>query len=652
MFRPYTILKSYMKNSSITDKRLSGVTLRAMIVAMLIMPLNAYWIIQMEVVWWGFPTIITLFYNVIFILLILYCINLILKKYIPKWTFSQGELMTVYVMLSIATALSGYDMMQCLVSLIGTPTWYATPENEWNELFGQHLPNWLVIKDKKVLEGYFNGETSLYSVEYLKGWMMPIISWVGFVVVLIFTMLCISIIVRKQWIDNEKLAYPIIRLPYETTKSDTVISFFKRRSLWIGFALAGGIDLLNGLNYFYPAIPFIPVKPYIHGIYFTQKPWSAMGYIPISLYPFVIGLGFLMPLELAISTWFFYLFWKTQLVLGSVAGWQLAGYPYPTQQVGGTWIALLLFSLWIGRTYFINLIKRIFTKKTPQKDDRMYRMAFLGLFLGTLFLVLFAQKAGMSLLIAISFFVIYLALSTAITRIRAELGPPAHDMYGAGPDYILTTMFGTRRLGPNNLTAFSLFYWINREAYRTQPMPHILEGFKLAQLTGMNERRLSYAMILSAFVGGISCFWAFLHIGYNLGASTKLYGRTWFAREAFSRLQQWLSYPTDTDIMGLSFMGIGFIFTLGLLILRSRFLWWQLHPVGYAVSGWWIISILWFPILISSTIKYIILKYGGIRKYRQAIPFFIGLILGEYIIGSLWSLFGIIFSLPIYVFWY
>jgi len=635
------------------DSRSSGVTFRSIIIALLIIPLNAYWIIQMEVVWWGFPTIITLFFNVVFILLLLTGANLLLKKYFPKWIFSQGELLTVYIMLSIATALSGYDMMQCLVSLIGTPTWYATPENEWNELFSQHLPKWIVIQDKKVLTGYFEGETTFYSLEYIKGWLPAILSWTVFTVVLITVMMCISIIVRKQWIENEKLAYPIVRLPYEITKDNQIGSFFKNKLLWYGIALAGGIDIINGINYYYPAVPFLSVKPYIFGISFTQKPWDAMGYIPISLYPFVIGMGFLMPLDLAISTWFFYLFWKFQLVLGSIMGLQmLAGFPYPMQQVTGVWVGLLLFALWTGRSYFYNIIKGIFSKRINEKDDKTLRMAFIGAISGIIFLILFGRYAGMSLLISALFFIIYLALSLAITRIRAELGPPAHDMYGSGPDYILTTIFGTRRLGTGNLTGISLFYWINREAYRTHPMPHLLEGFKLAQLSNINEKRLSYAMILSAFVGSISCFWAFLHIGHNLGASTQLYGRTWFAREAFSRLQQWLSYPTDTDPIGLSFMGVGFVLTTALMILRTRFLWWQLHPVGYAVSGWWIISILWFPILISSVLKWIILKYGGIKKYREAIPFFIGLILGEYIIGSLWSLFGMIFSKATYVFWY
>lgn len=627
------------------------VTFRAIIIAVMIMPLNAYWIIQMEVVWWGFPTIITLFFNVVFILLILSCVNFLVKKYLPKWAFSQGELLTVYIMLCIATALSGYDMMQCLVSLIGTPTWYATPENEWNELFGRYLPSWLVIKDKGVLTGYFEGDTTFYTAKYLKGWILPVVSWVSFVVVLLFVMLCINILVRKQWIDNEKLAYPIVRLPFEITKSSG--GFFRKRFLWFGIALAGGIDLINGFNYFYSAIPKIPVKPHNISYLFTQKPWSAIGSLSISFYPFVIGLGFLMPLDLAFSTWFFFLFWKAQRVFGSIMGWQsLSSFPYSTQQLGGIWIGLLLFALWTGKTYFFRLTKRIFTKSVEKEDDLMYKIAFFGLILGTIFLVFFGHYAGMSPLVAVLFFLIYLALSTTITRIRAELGPPGHDMYGAGPDHILKTALGTRRLGASNLTAISLFYWINREAYRTHPMPHQLEGFKLAQLANIKERKLSYAMILAVFVGAISCFWAFLHIAHHLGASTRLYGRTWFARAAFSRLQNWLSYPSGTDALGLSFMGIGFFFTLTLMFLRTRFLWFPLHPVGYAVSSWFLGGILWFPILISSFLKWIILKYGGINSYRQAIPFFIGLILGEYIIGSLWSLFGIIFSMPTYVFWY
>jgi hypothetical protein len=40
--------------------------------------------------------------------------------------------------------------------------------------------------------------------------------------------------------------------------------------------------------------------------------------------------------------------------------------------------------------------------------------------------------------------------------------------------------------------------------------------------------------------------------------------------------------------------------------------------------------------------KYIILRYGGLRGYRTARPLFLGLIFGEYSIGGVWLVVGLI----------
>ena len=60
----------------------------------------------------------------------------------------------------------------------------------------------------------------------------------------------------------------------------------------------------------------------------------------------------------------------------------------------------------------------------------------------------------------------------------------------------------------------------------------------------------------------------------------------------------------------------------------------------------------WFTILISSVIKMIVLKHGGARTYRRSIPFFLGLVLGEYIVGCGWALLGVIIGKPMYVVWF
>jgi hypothetical protein len=92
-------------------------------------------------------------------------------------------------------------------------------------------------------------------------------------------------------------------------------------------------------------------------------------------------------------------------------------------------------------------------------------------------------------------------------------------------------------------------------------------------------------------------------------------------------------------------------FSLALLILRTTFIWWPLHPVGYAVSSSWSMNLLWMPMLIAWAIKLTILRYGGLRLYRQGLPFFLGLILGEYVAGGIWSLIGVALQRPMWVFW-
>ena len=64
--------------------------------------------------------------------------------------------------------------------------------------------------------------------------------------------------------------------------------------------------------------------------------------------------------------------------------------------------------------------------------------------------------------------------------------------------------------------------------------------------------------------------------------------------------------------------------------MKTRFLWWPLHPGGYVLISGTGMGRLWFTIFLSWLAKATILKIGGVKLYRQAVPFFLGLILGDY----------------------
>jgi len=73
-----------------------------------------------------------------------------------------------------------------------------------------------------------------------------------------------------------------------------------------------------------------------------------------------------------------------------------------------------------------------------------------------------------------------------------------------------------------------------------------------------------------------------------------------------------------------------------LMFLRQRFVWWPLNPIAFPVSATYLINYHWFAIFLAWVFKGVILKYAGVKGYRFMLPFFLGLILGEFFTASLW----------------
>ncbi len=631
----------------------SPVSARALLVGAALTPLNVLWIHQLEIVWYSAcPTTISLYFNVIFTLLVLMGANLLLRRRRPGWALQPAELLVVYVMLAISSSLAGHDQLEILIPMVGETAWTATKENRWHELFGQYLPDWLVVKNKAALQGFYEGNSTLYTPQHLLAWAGPLLVWLAFIMVLCVTMLSLNAILRKQWTERERLSYPIAQIPLEITSPGYTV--WRSKLFWIGFGAAVAIDTLNGFAFLYPSVPSLPTR--VQSFNFPTWPWTATGGYTVAFYPFAIGLGYLLPLDMLFSSWFFYWFWKAQNLLTAVLGFSdRPGFPYILQQSFGGYIGLCVFVLYMARRHFADVARKAILGD-PAVDDRgeavSYRVAFAGLVIGGSLLVGFAMVLGVPLWLAVAFFGIYFAISLAVTRMRAELGPPAHDLHYGGPDSILPLIFGTTMFGPKALTFFSLMWWINR-AFRSHPMPHMLEGMRIAERRSIINRQLLWAMVLACFLGAVASFWSMLHNGYHYGMATSRTGLAAhvFGREPYDRLASWLTVPQEPNSGATVAIGAGIVFSLILLALRSTFPWWPLHPVGYAVSSSWSMNLLWMPMLIAWVIKLSVLRYGGLKLFRRGLPLFIGLILGECVAGGLWSLAGVALQTKMWVFW-
>ena len=628
----------------------SKVTWRSLFLGILLIPVNVYWMTIVEVKYYSLDgSCLPLFVEPVFILFVIILFNLPLKRFAPGAVLTQAELLTIYIMVAISCTFAGHDTLQNMFGSIAHPFWFATPENEWQELFFRYIPRWLTVTDSQSLKGFYEGESTFYLSRNLSLWARPLAFWGLLFLVMMFMMLCINTLIRKRWTEQEKLAYPIIQLPLGLSE-DSGTKLLKNQMMWMGFSIAVVIGLINGIHFLAPQFPEIPYikRTLIWDNIFTERPWSAMRGVRVSMYPFAIGLAFFLPLDLSFSCWFFFVVRLIERVIGEALGTRY--FPALNDQASGAWIALFFLAVWVTRRHLIEVGRKIlgFDSTLDDSNEPMpYRWAALGILGSMLFIGAFVSMAGMKLWVAGIFFGLYFMLSFAITRVRAELGTP-HEIYFVNPHDIMATVGGTRRFDPSSLTIVSMFYWFNR-GYRNHPMPNQIEAFKMAEVTGMGNRRLWLAMLIAIVVGIFATFWANLDITFRNGAIAKAGGfKGWVGWESFNRLQRWLINPSDPNWAGISFMGVGSVLTFLMMFMRMRFLWWPFHPAGYALAISFAMDYFWFAFFVAWLLKYLILRHGGIQMHRRAAPLFLGLILGDYVIGSIWAIIGPSFGIRTY----
>ena len=93
--------------------------------------------------------------------------------------------------------------------------------------------------------------------------MKPLACWYGFYLMLSFTMICMGVVLRRQWSHHERLAYPMTQLPIGMIEGmdgplTRIPSFFKNRMMWLGFLLPFSLLSLSGMSHYIPEVPDVP----------------------------------------------------------------------------------------------------------------------------------------------------------------------------------------------------------------------------------------------------------------------------------------------------------------------------------------------------------------------------------------------------------
>ena len=632
----------------------------------MLVPLLCWWTLEQELILGGTEFVeASLVVIAVFTLFLLALVNAGLRRWAPRWVFSRGELLTVYAMLTPSLGIAGLNGLQVLPHALGSAFYFARPENGWSD-YHPLIPRWMVPA-REVLEPFYKGNSTLFTRQHLLGWAVPILVWSVFLVVLLGAMYCLNVMLRKPWVEHERLSFPLVYLPLELTREESTRSLFRSRLFWAGFALVCLFRSITGLHHVVPSFPDLANfasggQSFALEEFFVDHPWNAIGYTRLSFHPIAIGLTYFLPLDIAFSCWFFFLMVKAEQIVGAAYGWEpvgggsMARPPYTAEQGAGGFLVIVLLALWSSRRHLAAVWRKAFTGD-PMVDDRAeplsYRAAVFGFLAAFLFLVLFMVAARMTWYLAALFFAVYLLYVTATTRLRAEAGPILIYSPEVYPHRLLVDVAGSRHWSAQDLTSLSYLYWCDSD-YRTVAMPQQLEVFKIAEGARMAARRLTLWIFAATALAAVASWIAVLAIYYHYGATTAKVDNAWRLFQgqlAFDNLSRWLHNPTDADWTSLQWIGVGAAITAALISLRGRLLWWPFHPAGFALAHAFLaLTWVWFPMLLGWAAKGIILRFGGIKQFRAGIAFFLGLILGDIVIGVLWSLVGAALGMDIYMF--
>jgi hypothetical protein len=263
------------------------------------------------------------------------------------------------------------------------------------------------------------------------------------------------------------------------------------------------------------------------------------------------------------------------------------------------------------------------------------------------------MAAGLVWWMALVVYVLYLLVGLAVSRIRCELGFSLHQMPRMNGPHLLMLTQGAESLGIQNVTLLALFnsFTINNQSHI---MPHQFEGLKLADRLGVRFGRLTTAMVVAIVLGVPATFLVDLEGTYRLGAGS---GHMLYGLSGSAMYEQFLPAWTHSDVyrrpdvLAMSVTAGSFLFSCGLMALRFRFLGWPLHPLGLAVanSNHDITDVV-VPVFAGSVLKGAVLHYGGLRAYRELLPFFLGLVLGDIVMGMTWIAAALLFNTPMYQF--
>lgn len=159
----------------------SGITLRSFVVGCLMCVIIAigipYGSMVIQGTRLGLSSCTPAAFFLLFVLLL--TIHLMLGLLKRSWAFQPAELVTIFIMMMVATAIPTRGVIGMLLPMITGTFYYATPENEWSNLLHPFLSEWMVVYDPLAIKEFYEGASGSVRIPW-DVWLLPLLRCLPF----------------------------------------------------------------------------------------------------------------------------------------------------------------------------------------------------------------------------------------------------------------------------------------------------------------------------------------------------------------------------------------------------------------------------------------------------------------------------------------
>jgi len=510
-------------------------------------------------------------------------------------------------------------------------------------------------------------------------WLKPMLLWGSIVLAVFITTLALGVIFRKQWAENERFGFPLIVLPrllleQQDRDGRLIRPLFRAMPFKIGFFAALAYGILLGLPNYVPGLPSpdinVPLGPlftdptmkaFVGGMYGSNNRFEV-----VFLF---VAIAFFIDLQLLASVLIFFAITMIPWGFAEYFGWDesiqgpaQSKFPFPHSLHIGAFLALALVVLWVSRRHLVGVARRVFGLPGGVDDTGealRYRTAVFLLFASFVFFGLWGAMTGLGIGSALIFFGFIVICGLVAARIRCEFGAPYAYFTPYVPYMIFYILGGLDVFTVETMVLAFLAGGFMAVAQFLMIAPTQVEMLELARQQKAKASGVKWA-ILAAVVGGV-LIGGYVMLAWSYGGGSENLPYQW----AFN--QGWVFYGLDISVAehaqslaaaaegaeaakeseykpaALIAVFVGAGVTVGLTILRTLFVGFWLHPIGFILANTHFIYFTWGSILVAFLIKLIALKVAGPRFIRQTLtPMFAGVFIGCVAAVALWDVVALI----------